>query len=237
MMLERANPKTTAPTPRKVTRMGSVAKVKSDLGPVKTHVERAAEEIVTVCPYQIFWWWGAPGRGTGDHAQGLALDLMNYADGTTARPGPERRAAQNWVKAYVLKNRVRLGVTYVIADRKIASAISNPQWSWRTYTGSDPHTNHVHTSFKASHIYRPPVVPKPPEDEVTPADRKAIADDVVKALAPKLDAILARDQAQYESVLKKVSDVERRETGRDVEADADRARIEAAVTDGEETPK
>lgn len=33
---------------------------------------------------------------------------------------------------------------YVIHERQIASNIQN--WAWRTYTGSDPHSNHIHVS-------------------------------------------------------------------------------------------
>lgn len=35
---------------------------------------------------------------------------------------------------------------YVIHERHIASATSNPPWSWRPYTGKDPHTSHPHVS-------------------------------------------------------------------------------------------
>lgn len=36
--------------------------------------------------------------------------------------------------------------SYVIHERKIASVNSDPPWSWRPYTGSDPHTSHPHIS-------------------------------------------------------------------------------------------
>lgn len=37
---------------------------------------------------------------------------------------------------------------YVIWDHKIASGTyQSTYWTWRTYTGSDPHTNHMHVSF------------------------------------------------------------------------------------------
>ena len=35
---------------------------------------------------------------------------------------------------------------YVISEGRIASARSNPPWSWRAYGGSDPHESHVHIS-------------------------------------------------------------------------------------------
>lgn len=39
-----------------------------------------------------------------------------------------------------------VALKYVIYDRRIASARSSPPWSWRRYTGSNPHTGHVHVS-------------------------------------------------------------------------------------------
>jgi peptidoglycan hydrolase-like protein with peptidoglycan-binding domain len=36
--------------------------------------------------------------------------------------------------------------SYVIHERQIASANSSPPWSWRPYTGADPHTSHPHIS-------------------------------------------------------------------------------------------
>ena len=38
-------------------------------------------------------------------------------------------------------------ISYVIFDRKIASAKS--LWRWRTYRGVNPHTKHCHVSFNA----------------------------------------------------------------------------------------
>jgi len=36
-------------------------------------------------------------------------------------------------------------ISYVIHNHKIASRILN--WKWRKYTGSNPHTSHIHISF------------------------------------------------------------------------------------------
>lgn len=36
-------------------------------------------------------------------------------------------------------------ISYIIFDRRIASAKS--LWRWRTYRGSSPHTHHCHVSF------------------------------------------------------------------------------------------
>lgn len=169
--------------------MASLDTIVTGLGPVKRHVRLAAEEIVRACPYPIYFWWGAPGRGTGDHAKGLAVDIMNYSlGGGVNSPGPERREVQNFVKGYALKHRVRLGLTYVIADRQIASDESDPDWSWRRYTRSDPHTNHVHMSFKAEHTYHPPT-----EEE----DIVASLDDLREVIQEELLAVWDRKFLEY----------------------------------------
>ncbi len=42
-----------------------------------------------------------------------------------------------------------LRVSYVIYNRRIFSGPDGPQpWVWRTYTGTDPHTNHMHISVR-----------------------------------------------------------------------------------------
>ncbi|MBM7788792.1 hypothetical protein [Tenggerimyces flavus] len=142
--------------------------VVTNIGPVKSHVRPVAEEIAE--RWVLYFIWGAPGRGTGDHARGLALDFMTYElGGGVDNPGPKRNFIGNEISAYVLANRARLNVTYLIWNRRIASPASNPPWSWRAYTGSNPHTDHVHVSFETNGPY------VPPEDEVTPEDIEKIA--------------------------------------------------------------
>lgn len=40
-------------------------------------------------------------------------------------------------------------VKYVISNRRIASSRQN--WAWRKYTGSNPHTNHIHLSVSSTY--------------------------------------------------------------------------------------
>ena len=40
-------------------------------------------------------------------------------------------------------------IKYVICNRRIFSSTTSP-WQWRTYTGSNPHTAHFHTSVHSS---------------------------------------------------------------------------------------
>ena len=51
--------------------------------------------------------------------------------------------------AEVLRTRRDKRIKYVISNRRIFSSYavgSTPAWTWRDYTGDDPHTNHVHIS-------------------------------------------------------------------------------------------
>jgi hypothetical protein len=133
--------------------MPSLGSVITSIGPVKPHVRPVAEEIANRWP--LYFIWGAPGRGTGDHAKGLALDFMVYnLGGGVAAPGEIREWVGNEIATYVIANRQRLNVAYVIWNRRIASAKSKPPWSWRPYDGEDPHENHVHVSFNRTGAYQ-----------------------------------------------------------------------------------
>lgn len=92
-----------------------------------------------------------------DHGRGLGGDVMtdNVTGSGINTPLNQR------VAAYGHAHRERLGLTYIIADMRIASASKG--WTWRPYnpitnTGDFRHERHVHFSFKPIHTYRPPTV-------------------------------------------------------------------------------
>lgn len=104
-----------------------------NLGPVKPHVKAAAEEISA--RFQIGNIGGYRATGSvpnSDHPKGLALDVMTVAKG-------------NLVANWTVQNAARLGVTYIIWNRRIWQ---NGKWS--AYSGPSPHTDHVHISFAAT---------------------------------------------------------------------------------------
>jgi hypothetical protein len=79
--------------------------------------------------------------GTSDHnpnAQGAVRAIDITTD--LARPG-----VSLWDVCEMLRGNSRL--EYIIHMRKIASRSQG--WTWHTYTGTDPHTNHAH--FSARH--------------------------------------------------------------------------------------
>ena len=214
--------------------MPSLDTVVTGIGPVKAHVRPVAAEIAA--RWVLYFIWGAPGRGTGDHARGLALDFMTYElGGGVNAPGPPRDWIGNQIAAYVLANRVRLNVAYIIWNRRIVSAKSG--WKWRAYTGSNPHIDHVHVSFKASGTYQLP----PEEDDMAAYGPQLLA--AVKALGDAVKASDAQNQRRYESILFNVQQEDRRndeEKARDAAlrkqlddaVDEIKAAVEAADNEG-----
>ncbi|MGV9612176.1 hypothetical protein [Nocardia xishanensis] len=84
---------------------------------------------------------GAIGRGDGDHGAGLALDLMtsDFARGDA-------------IADFVLANKQRFGVTYVIWRQRYNDGSG---WSYMENRGSPTanHYDHVHVSFaRAAHV-------------------------------------------------------------------------------------
>jgi hypothetical protein len=87
--------------------------------------------------------------GTSEHKEGRAWDWGVRYSVTTERA--KAQAFLSWLfKTDKYGNRYanarRLGVQYVIWNRKIWGSY-NASAGWRTYTGADPHTSHVHISL------------------------------------------------------------------------------------------
>lgn len=113
------------------------------IGNVKPWVQSAANELGTIFGIKTIYGW-APGKY--DHPKGLALDLMinNIGNG---------RGVGDRMSNYLIQHAARLGITYIIWWRRSW----NPQRrTWSSYSGDSPHTDHLHASFKTSHIYRRP---------------------------------------------------------------------------------
>lgn len=107
------------------------------LGAVQPHVKTAAEEIAArFGVYRIGGFATSGHVANSDHYKGLALDVM------TVEKAP-------MVAEWTIANAKRLSVTYVIWNRRIYDfRKANPQW--KKYSGSSPHTDHVHISFAAT---------------------------------------------------------------------------------------
>lgn len=158
---------------RQLAQMGNV-----DDNPVHLTAE---EEYWT--KVKVAFLWGRSNGNSGEHPKGLALDfsVLEYGGGVN-RPGPAHPAWGNTIANWLWTNRRRLGVWYVIWNRKIIS--TNPgsyaYGRWTTYRGSNPHTDHVHVSFYAANIYQPPSQPKEWDEMATKAEIKELVRDVVR---------------------------------------------------------
>lgn len=78
-------------------------------------------------------------------------------------------------------------IKYVISRGRIASATISP-WVWRTYTGSNRHDHHAHVSVVAdSRADRtdPWTITEKDDLDMTPAERKALIDDIATAVVNK----------------------------------------------------
>lgn len=87
-------------------------------------------------------------------------------------------------------------INYIIFNRQITSGTYTDRfWTWRPYTGSDPHTNHIHVSFTAKGDHRGGPFPLPIFDEV----QKQRLRDRIAALTKRVKTLLAnRRQARRE---------------------------------------
>jgi len=153
--------------------MPSIETVKTKLGNVRPHTRKVFEEICSLWDLYFVWGIGA----SGEHKEGRALDFMVFDDGTVQKPGPMRPWIGDAIANYLWEHRKRLGVWYVIWNRRIISIRDNSYGkagNWNPYTGSNPHIDHVHVSFLND---PPPYVP-PEDDELA-----GKADEILKRIA------------------------------------------------------
>lgn len=114
----------------------------SGLGAVMPWVKTAAEAIAAQTGITKVYGFrtieqnnAAGGVRNSDHLTGLAVDF------------PGSTAQGNVMSTYAVANAKALGVKYVIWNKRINYVDGK---GWRTYSGTNPHTDHVHVSFKAS---------------------------------------------------------------------------------------
>jgi hypothetical protein len=89
---------------------------------------------------------GAPGvaGGRSEHKEGRAWDWMLNPNSYTDQAAGAR--AVSWLLSDDAINARRLGVMYLIWNRRIWSAHENTV-GWRPYNYGDPHVSHIHLSF------------------------------------------------------------------------------------------
>ncbi|MBO3140835.1 peptidoglycan-binding protein [Dermatophilus congolensis] len=82
--------------------------------------------------------------GTSEHYDGRALDWMLDATNPTQKTIGDTAAA--WLTANNGENARRLGIQYIIWNATMWRAYA-PERGWATYTGPNPHTDHIHISL------------------------------------------------------------------------------------------
>lgn len=110
------------------------------LGPVKPYVAQIANAVGPKFGIRLAYGYAyrdIAGTSTlSDHALGLAVDFMVQGD----------MSKGDALAAYMKDNAASLDVKYIIWNRRIWS-VQRASEGWRTYTGVNPHTDHVHVSF------------------------------------------------------------------------------------------
>ncbi len=82
--------------------------------------------------------------GTSEHKEGRAVDWMLNANIPAQKAVADQATA--WLTANQGENARRLGVLYIIWNRKMWRAYA-PEKGWQPYVGDSPHTDHIHTSL------------------------------------------------------------------------------------------
>jgi len=126
------------------------------VGPVKPWVQAAADEIGTRYAIGTIYGYGKRDNVT-DHDDGLALDFMTRAGGGLAE--------------YARANAARLGVTYVMWNRRIWSRARDAE-GWRPVEDrggpTANHEDHVHVSFQTFAPTGGPTTPAIPASFTAP---------------------------------------------------------------------
>ena len=105
------------------------------LGRVHGHVARAAYDIGPRFGLKRVGGYRHGRLNRGGHPDGLALDFM-----TRGRTGDR-------LASYVKRHAKKYKVEYVIWNRRIWNIRRNSE-GWRPYRGPNPHTDHVHVTFR-----------------------------------------------------------------------------------------
>lgn len=114
---------------------GGAAKYR--LGPVRPHVARVADLIGGHFGLKTIGGWRSSDPFP-DHPAGLALDFM-------IDDMPNGQAIGEEIAKILIQYAANFRVKYIIWNRRSW----NPQrGTWVAYTGSNPHTDHVHASFE-----------------------------------------------------------------------------------------
>lgn len=89
----------------------------------------------------------AHARQTSDHNPWIRDAGLGVVSALDLTHDP-RNGVDTWLMAEVMRQSRDPRIKYVISNRRIFSSTVSP-WTWRNYTGSSPHTGHVHISVNS----------------------------------------------------------------------------------------
>lgn len=158
--------------------MTTYAHASSKLGKITGPTKSRAREIFDAAQdagHDIWFMWGYDGNASNtEHHSGRALDFM-----------VRNKAAGDWIRNYIWKNRARLRVQHVIWYQKITSTVTQPgvvrQMADRGSV-TENHKDHVHVLFFTGTYTKPdaddgPVDPAPEKKSLTEVAKDVIQGD------------------------------------------------------------
>lgn len=108
------------------------------LGPVKAHVQAAADRIGGIFKPSSILGWGLRARES-DHPKGLALDFMVGSN----------KAKGDAIAGHVKANAAAYGIKYVIWQQRIWNSDGSEHAMEDRGSATENHMDHVHVSFNA----------------------------------------------------------------------------------------
>jgi|SRR5690606_12833381 len=138
--------------------MTTYAHASAKLGPIKNATKSISREVFDAAQeagHDVWYMWGYDNNASNtEHHSGRALDFM-----------VRNKAAGDWVRNYIWKNRKRLRLQHVIWYQKITSTVTSPGvvrgMSDRGNTTAN-HKDHVHALFFSGSYQKPsPSSPRP----------------------------------------------------------------------------
>uniref|UniRef100_A0AAU7GZK6 Endolysin n=1 Tax=Streptomyces phage Scarif TaxID=3158858 RepID=A0AAU7GZK6_9CAUD len=131
--------------------MTTYAHASAKLGPIAAATKSISREVFDAAQaagHDVWYMWGYDGNASNtEHHSGRALDFM-----------VRNKAAGDWVRNYIWKNRKRLRLQHVIWYQKITSTVTSPgvvrQMADRGSV-TENHKDHVHALFFSGSYQKP----------------------------------------------------------------------------------
>ncbi|WPJ30699.1 endolysin [Streptomyces phage Psst2] len=146
------------------------------LGPIAAATKSISKEVFDAAQaagHDVWYMWGYDGNASNtEHHSGRALDFM-----------VKNKAAGDWVRNYIWKNRQRLRLQHVIWYQHITSTVTSPgvvrKMADRGST-TENHMDHVHALFFSGSYQKPSSSPSSPSTPTTPG-KKSVT-EIAKAV-------------------------------------------------------